>query len=88
MICILLHAQGQFLIYHPRFRRQEIKFPVQPSQIAPSILKALGLNPFSQDAVRIEKTPLFARPGFQPIAATGAIARGKIEHSRLAVKRT
>jgi hypothetical protein len=46
------------LIYHPRFSRQEIKFPVQTSQIAPSILKALGLNPLSLDAVRIEKTPL------------------------------
>ena len=46
------------LIYHPKFSRQEIKFPVQTSQIAPSILKALGLNPFSLDAVRIEKTPL------------------------------
>jgi hypothetical protein len=45
------------LIYHLRFRRQEIKFPVQTSQIAPSILRALGLNPFSLDAVRIEKTP-------------------------------
>ena len=46
------------LIYHPRFRRQEIKFPVQTSQIAPSILRALGLNPFSLYAVKIEKTPL------------------------------
>jgi len=46
------------LIYHPRFGRQEIKFPVQTSQIAPSILKALGLNPFTLDAVRIENTPL------------------------------
>ncbi len=47
------------LIYHSRFGRQEIKFPVQTSQIAPSILKALGLNPFTLDAVRIENTPLF-----------------------------
>jgi type I phosphodiesterase/nucleotide pyrophosphatase len=46
------------LIYNPGFSREEIKFPVQTSQIAPSILKALGLDPSSLDAVRIEKTPL------------------------------
>jgi hypothetical protein len=45
------------LVAHPKFRRLEIKFPVQTSQIAPSILKALGLNPNDLDAVRIEKTP-------------------------------
>ena len=45
------------LIVHPKFSRLEIKFPVQTSQIAPSILKALGLNPDDLDAVRIEKTP-------------------------------
>jgi Type I phosphodiesterase / nucleotide pyrophosphatase len=45
------------LVAHPKFSRLEIKFPVQTSQIAPSILKALGLNPNDLDAVRIEKTP-------------------------------
>ena len=45
------------LIVHPKFSRLEIKFPVQTSQIAPSILKALGLNPDDLDAVRIERTP-------------------------------
>ena len=63
------------LIYHPRFSRQEIKFPVQTSQIAPSILKALGLNPLRLDGVRIEKTPVL--PGLDfgpwqgPVASTG-----------------
>src|SRR5439155_24379714 len=33
-----------------------IKFPVQTSQIPPSILKALGFEPGSLDAVGIEKT--------------------------------
>ena len=55
------------LIYHPKFSRQQIKFPVQTSQIAPSILKALGLNPFSLDAVRIEKTPLLPGLDFGPL---------------------
>ena len=45
------------LVAHPKFSRLEIKFPVQTSQIAPSILKALRLNPDDLDAVRIEKTP-------------------------------
>ena len=45
------------LVAHPTFSRLEIKFPVQTSQIAPSILKALGLNPDKLEAVRIEKTP-------------------------------
>ena len=45
------------LVAHPKFSRLEIKFPVQTSQIAPSILKALGLKPDDLDAVRIEKTP-------------------------------
>jgi len=45
------------LVAHPKFSHLEIKFPVQTSQIAPSILKALGLNPDDLDAVRIEKTP-------------------------------
>jgi hypothetical protein len=39
-----------------------IQFPVQTSQIAPTILKLLGLDPDSLDAVRLEKTPLL--PGF------------------------
>jgi len=46
------------LVAHRNFNRLELKFPVQTSQIAPSILKALGLNPDELDAVRIEKTPV------------------------------
>ena len=60
------------LIYNPKFSREEIKFPVQTSQIAPSILKALGLNPFSLDAVRIEKTPLLPGLDFSPLDGLGA----------------
>jgi hypothetical protein len=45
------------LVAHPNLSRLQLKFPVQTSQIAPSILKALGLNPKDLDAVRREKTP-------------------------------
>ena len=55
------------LIYNPKFSREEIKFPVQTSQIAPSILKALGLDPSSLDAVRMEKTPLLPGLDFGPL---------------------
>jgi len=65
------------LIYHPRFSRQEIKFPVQTSQIAPSILKALRLNPFSLDAVRIEKTPLLPGLDFSKLQRSVASSRKK-----------
>ena len=65
------------LIYHPKFSRQEIKFPVQTSQIAPSILKALGLNPFSLDAVRIEKTPLLPGLDFGQLQRSVASPRKK-----------
>jgi predicted AlkP superfamily pyrophosphatase or phosphodiesterase len=50
------------LISHPSLGRQEIKFPAQTAQIAPTILKALGLDPNSLQAVRQEKTP--SLPGF------------------------
>ena len=56
------------LASNPRFARVEIKFAVQTSQIAPSILKALGLDPNSLDAVRIEKTPLLPGLDFEQMA--------------------
>jgi predicted AlkP superfamily pyrophosphatase or phosphodiesterase len=54
--------QVPLLISHPSLGRQEIKVPTQTSQIAPTILKALGLDPNSLQAVREEKTP--SLPGF------------------------
>ena len=54
--------QVPLLISHPSLERQEIKFPIQTAQIAPTILKALGLDPNSLRAVREERTP--SLPGF------------------------
>ena len=56
-------AQVPLLISHPSLTRREIKFPTQTAQIAPTILKALGLDPNSLQAVREEKTP--SLPGFE-----------------------
>ncbi len=60
------------LVYYPAFSRTQIKFPVQTSQIAPSILRALGLDPASLDAVRIEKTPLLPGIDFERISRSAA----------------
>jgi type I phosphodiesterase/nucleotide pyrophosphatase len=53
------------LVSFPGMDRSLIKFPVQSSQIAPTILKLLGLNPNSLDAVRLERTPLLPGLDFQ-----------------------
>ncbi len=50
------------LISHPSLGHQEIKSPTQTAQIAPTILKALGLDPNSLQAVRQERTS--SLPGF------------------------
>jgi len=44
------------LIASPRLAAQMVKTPVQMTQIAPTILKALGLNPNALQAVKREKT--------------------------------
>ena len=49
------------LISHPSLGRQEIKAPTQTAQIAPTILKVLGLDPNSLQAVREERTPSLPR---------------------------
>ena len=46
------------LLENPSFYSATINAPVQTAQIAPSILKALGLNPGALDAVKIEGTPV------------------------------
>jgi hypothetical protein len=44
------------LLANPRFSPKTVTTPVQTAQIAPTILKALGLSPSSLEAVRIEHT--------------------------------
>ncbi len=60
------------LVSYRKFSRSQIKFPVQTSQIAPTILKALGLDPTSLDAVRIEKTPLLPGLDFEQMSRPAA----------------
>ena len=50
------------LISTPAFPRRVIKTPVQTMQVAPTILKFLGLNPRKLDAVRLQQTDEL--PGF------------------------
>ena len=51
------------LVSMPGFQSATIKTPVQTTQIAPTILKALGLNPRSLRAVQLEKTSVL--PGLE-----------------------
>jgi arylsulfatase A-like enzyme len=51
------------LVSHPDFDRQSINAAVATTQIAPTILQALGLDPDELDGVRLEGTPLL--PGFE-----------------------
>ncbi len=44
------------LVTNPRLRAQTVSTPVTTMQVAPTILKALGLDPDELDAVRIEGT--------------------------------
>jgi hypothetical protein len=46
------------LLANPDFRSKTIDTPVQTADVAPTILKALGLDPHSLQAVRIEHTPV------------------------------
>jgi hypothetical protein len=44
------------IVSNPAFGRGTVKIPVATSQVAPSILKALGINPSQLDAVKKEGT--------------------------------
>jgi hypothetical protein len=46
------------LVSLPTFKEQVVKTPVTNQQVAPSILRSLGLNPFALDAVQKEDTPV------------------------------
>jgi arylsulfatase A-like enzyme len=45
------------IVSNPRLRGRVLKTPVATSQVAPTILQALGLDPDALDAVRKEETP-------------------------------
>jgi hypothetical protein len=44
------------LVSHPSLPQKTFTIPVETAQVAPSILKALGLSPMSLDAVKLEGT--------------------------------
>jgi hypothetical protein len=44
------------ILSNPRFRASVVKTPVATSQVAPTLLQALGIDPQALDAVRIEHT--------------------------------
>ena len=44
------------LVSHPGFSQQTVSADTSTAQVAPTILKALGLDPKALDAVRIEGT--------------------------------
>jgi hypothetical protein len=46
------------LVSNPSLARNTITTPVQTSQVAPTILKALGLNPSDLQAVQLQGTPV------------------------------
>jgi len=46
------------LMSMPHFDKVTIQFPVQTTQVAPTILTALGLDPAQLKSVRIERTPV------------------------------
>jgi len=46
------------LLANSEFSPESVNTPVQTAQVAPTILKALGLDPHSLQAVRLEHTPV------------------------------
>jgi hypothetical protein len=50
------------LVAHPSFTAQTVFAATTTSQVAPTILAALGLDPSALDAVQAEGTPVL--PGF------------------------
>jgi hypothetical protein len=46
------------LVSNPGFEPRTVTIPVETLQVAPTILKALGLDPYALDAVRAEGTPV------------------------------
>jgi hypothetical protein len=51
------------LVSNPSIRARSVTSSVETTQVAPTVLKLLGLNPRSLDAVRVEGTPVL--PGFE-----------------------
>jgi arylsulfatase A-like enzyme len=46
------------IVSHPDLEARVVKTPIATSQVAPTILKALGLDPEALESVRVEHTPV------------------------------
>ena len=57
-------TQVLLLVSNPRLEARKVDEPVANKQVAPTILKALGLNPWDLQAVRHEHTRVLPRLGF------------------------
>lgn len=53
------------LLSNPEFRAKTVTSPVETTQVAPTILKALGLNPSALEAVRKEGTQVLPGVSFE-----------------------
>ena len=53
------------LVSHPSFKAQTVSDGTSTAQVAPTILKALGLNPSALDAVRAEGTAVLPEVWWQ-----------------------
>jgi arylsulfatase A-like enzyme len=53
------------LISHPGFARRTVTSPVETMQVAPTILKGLGLDPGALDGVRLEGTQVLPAVQFE-----------------------
>jgi arylsulfatase A-like enzyme len=53
------------LVSNPRLEQKTLTGPVETTQVAPTILQALGLDPDKLQAVRKELTPLLPGLGFE-----------------------
>jgi arylsulfatase A-like enzyme len=53
------------LVSNPRFTRKTVTSPVETMQVAPTILKALGLDPGALDGVRLEGTQVLPAVQFK-----------------------
>jgi hypothetical protein len=51
-------TNDMLLVAHPDFQAQTVSDATATTQVAPTIIKALGLNPAALDAVRIGGTPV------------------------------
>jgi hypothetical protein len=53
------------LLSNPEFKAQSLISPVKTKQVAPTVLRALGLNPNALDGVKIEGTRVLPGIRFQ-----------------------